>query len=391
MDEREVGGGIGRAGYLSAPAKTFLINTVLTVFALGTAFVFCEFLVRLLYKDETTLFPRYHTDYRYGRYVIRGIRPNSDYWMTSVDGSWNFVTNNKGFRNTRDFSYAKPTNTVRVLSIGDSHTQGYEVRQLSTFSAVLERVLNLSSISAEVINAGVSGFSTAEAMVFLENEGIKYSPGVVVLGFSANDFEDNLKAGLFGIDKQDQLTEQKYEHVPGVPIQNAVYSIPLMRWLSENSYFYSLLFNRVWDFFKVRLAESEARQGASPIATDGGREYAVPTRATFSPYQVALAAALIERMHKFSTDREIRFILVDIPISTGRYRYASSLSPELLKRLEAARVEYVSSVPLLQAFNGVAELHAPHGHHHISELTHALIGAEIGRRLVASGIGAAKE
>lgn len=391
MDEREVSGGIGRAGHLSAPAKTLLINTVLAVFALGTAFVFCEFVVRLLYRDETTLFPRYHTDYRYGRYVIRGIRPNSDYWMTSVDGSWNFVTNNKGFRNTRDFSYAKPTNTVRVLSIGDSHTQGYEVRQLSTFSAVLERVLNLSSLSAEVINAGVSGFSTAEAMVFLENEGIKYSPDVVVLGFFANDFEDNLKAGLFEIDKQDQLTEQKYEHLPGIRVQNAIYSIPFMRWLSENSYFYSLLFNRVWDFFKARLAESKARQGASPIATDGGREYAVPSSATFSPYQVALAAALIERMHKFCTDREIRFILVDIPFSRGHYRYASSLSPELLKRLEAARVEYVSSVPLLQAFSGVAELHAPHGHHHISELTHALIGAEIGRRLVASGIGAAKK
>ena len=201
-------------------------------------------MVRLLYKNETVLFPRYHTDYRYERYTIRGIRPNTEYWMTSVDGSWKFVTNNKGFRNTKDFSYAKPANTIRVLSLGDSHTQGYEVRQDFTFSAVLERFLNHHAKNAEVINAGVSGFSTAEELVFLENEGVKYSPDVVVLGFFANDFEDNLKAGLFGLDAQNRLIEQKYEHIPGVRIQNAIYRVPGVRWLSENSYFYSLLFQQ---------------------------------------------------------------------------------------------------------------------------------------------------
>jgi hypothetical protein len=380
---------------MTAQAKRFLIDAALTVSALAVAFGFGEIVVRLLYKDTTVLFPRYHTDYRYGRYAIRGIRPNAEYWMTSVDGSWKFTTNSKGFRNTKDIAYAKPANTLRVLSIGDSHTQGYEVRQDFTFSAILERYLGHHAKRAEVINSGVSGFSTAEELVFLENEGVRYSPDVVVLGFFANDFEDNLKTRLFGLDTQNRLTEEKYEHLPGVRIQNAIYSIPAVRWLSENSYFYSLLFNGVWEYFKARLTESAVRQaatnGSSSTAVEGGIEYAVPTSATFSAYQIALAAALIERMHRFCMDHGIRFIVVDIPRSPAPYRYNSSLPPALLERLAAVRVEYISSQVLLEKFEGVAEIHIPHGHRHISEFTHTLIGTEIGRRIIAPEAGTMKK
>lgn len=350
--------------------KNFLMNVTVTVAALAAAYTICEVVVRALYKDEAKLFPRYHTDYRYGPYTIRGIRPNAEYWMTSVDGSWKFVTNSKGHRNARDITYDKPTDSIRVLSLGDSHTQGYEARQDFTFSAILERFLKHHSMNAEVINSGVSGFSTAEALVFLENEGIKYSPDVVVLGFSANDFEDNLKAGLFGLDASNHLIEKKFEHLPGVRIQNIIYSIPPVRWLSENSYFYSLLFNNIWYHFKAKLAQEA--------------EYAVATSTKSSGYQIALTAALIERMQRFCAEHRIRFILVDIPYMSGRYRYASAVPRELLERLAAVRIEYIASQPLLQKFDGVAEIHAPHGDHHITEYTHTLIGTEIGQRLLAS-------
>ena len=200
--------------------KRFLGNIALMIFALVSAFALGEIVVRLLYKDVSVMYPRYHTEYHYGRYTIRGNRPNAEFWHTSVDGSWKFVTNSKGFRNTKEFTYEKPANTIRVLSLGDSHTQGHEVRQDFTFSAVLERFLNQHKSHAEVINAGVSGFGNAEELVFLENEGFKYKPDVVVLAFFANDFEDNVKAGLFGLDNQNHLVEQKFEHIPGVRIQN---------------------------------------------------------------------------------------------------------------------------------------------------------------------------
>jgi nucleotide-binding universal stress UspA family protein len=328
-----------------------------------------EFVVRAALKDQTVLYPRYHTDYRYGEYTIRGIRPSSEFWHTSVDGSWRFVTNNRGLRDTRNFTYDKPPATLRVLSLGDSHTQGYEVRQDETFSAVLERYLERQGIKAQVLNAGVSGFSTAEELVYLQNEGIRYQPDVVVVGFYANDFDDNLKADLFGLDEKGRLVEHKHEHIPGVRIQNAIYRVPGVRWLSENSYFYSLLFNNVWAFFKARL-ERHARF-----------EYAVAKASGHSQGEVALAAALLERMQRWCAERRIRLIVVDIPSVAGAHRFETSLPDELRRSLDAAGIEVLDSRTVLAGFDGAAEFHVPHGHNHISEFTHTMIGVKLGEAI----------
>lgn len=351
-------------------AREFLLRaaTVLVSFALMA--LVGELIVRIALKDgeRSVLYPRYQTDYHYGPYTLRGIRPNSDFWHTSVDGSWEFVTNNRGFRDTRDFPYAKPAGTLRVLALGDSHTQGYEVHQDATFSAVLERYLHSHGMRAEVLNAGVSGFSTAEELAFLENEGYRYQPDVVVLAFYANDFEDNLKADLFGLDKGG-LVEHRHVHIPGVAIQNVIYNVPGMRWLSENSYFYSLLLNSVWEYFKARLARSAH-----------ATEYAV-AKESASKYEVDLALALIERAQRFCRSRGMRLIVVDIPAQGKPYHFADSLPPAAQRALQSDEIEYVSSHALFAGYDGAVALHVPHGHQHITELTHAAIGVELGRRI----------
>ncbi|NND55516.1 MAG: hypothetical protein HKN56_11180 [Gammaproteobacteria bacterium] len=328
-----------------------------------------EWVIRGLFADETVLFPRYHTDVQYGDYTLRRIRPNSRFRHASIDGSWEFVTNSQGFRNREDFSYQKPPNTFRVLSLGDSHTQGYEVRQDHTFSAVLERYLEKHLGSAQVLNTGVSGFSNAEALVLLENEGLRYDPDVVVLGFFGNDLEDNIKAGLFKLNEAGDLVPARYEHIPGVRIQNIIYSIPGVQWLSENSYFYSVLFNSTWDFFKNRLTQQASEQVA---------EYAVPQKTEYSNYEIALAEALLERLHQVCKDNGITLVVVDIPLLVRDGEVVSSF-PDSLQ--EAARQHsdiFIDSKTLFSDYAGAIELQLPHGHHHISEFSHALIGVAIG-------------
>ena len=80
------------------------------------------------------------------------------------------MTNRRGFRNYVDFEYEKRANTISVLSLGDSHTQGSEVRQDYTFSSIVEPYLLRENYRAEVLNTGVSGFSIAEELIFLENK-----------------------------------------------------------------------------------------------------------------------------------------------------------------------------------------------------------------------------
>jgi lysophospholipase L1-like esterase len=361
--------------------KKTLANVGVMAMGLVLALVLGEVLVRAVFADSNVLFPRYHTDYRYGKYTLRGVRPSAVFRHTSVDGQWTFVTNSRGFRNAREVAYEKPAGTLRLLSVGDSHTQGYEVRQAYTYTAVAERTLaarlGAPPGGVEAINAGVSGWSTAEALAFVENEGVRYQPDAVVLGFYGNDFEDNLKAGLFALGPDGQLVEKKHEHIPGVKIQNALYRMAPVRWLSENSYFYSLFFNAVWEHFKA-LAAKAARQAAPT-------EYAVASRDGPSRHELALAEALILRLDAFCKARGIRLIVADIPRRPGPQRFAASIPPEMAARLHAAGVELVGSAPLLAAYDGVAEMHVPNGHQHISEFTHTLIGVEIARRVAAMG------
>ena len=341
-------------------------NLLLVLASLAITGLCGELVVRLAFKQQTVLYPRYHTDYKYGDYTLRGIRPNSEFWHTSVDGSWRFVTNNRGLRDTRNFGYDKPPGTLRVLSLGDSHTQGYEVRQDATFSAVLERYLDSHGVKSQVLNAGVSGFSTAEELAYLIGEGYKYKPDVVVVGFYANDFDDNLKAGLFALDDKGRVVEKSYSHLPGVRIQNVIYAIPGVRWLSENSYFYSLAFNGVWAFFKARLTKEAKFEKSVAAAGDSTK------------YEVDLTVALLERMSRFCSERKIRLILVDIPSMPAPHRFESSIPERMRAQLAAAGIEVLDSRALLGGLDGAAEFHVPHGHNHISELTHALIGVRLG-------------
>ena len=55
-----------------------------------------ELIVRLMFKKEMLLYPRYHTDATYGDYRIRRIRPNMTFTHTSFEGTFHFKTNNKG-------------------------------------------------------------------------------------------------------------------------------------------------------------------------------------------------------------------------------------------------------------------------------------------------------
>jgi hypothetical protein len=356
--------------------RKWAVNMAIAAAALLAALALAEAAVRWLMADTTVMFPRYHTRYQYGPYELRGTRPNETYHHTSVDGRWRFDTNARGFRDTRQFAYAKPAGTVRVLVLGDSHTQGFEVRQEATYAAVLERALGAARAPVEVMNAGVAGHGTSEQLAFLENEGARYRPDAVVVGFFANDYEDNVKAGLFALDAQERLVARAYSHLPGVTIQDFIYALPGVKWMSENSYFYSQLFNSAWIFFKIRLGMQATGKKAGELAG-----FAVPTQLAHSDEEVALAARLLERMKQFCDRNGMRLVVVDIPTYLERYRFATSIAPALRERLRAAGIEWIDSEPLLRDYAGSVDLHVPNGYHHVSEFTHGLIGVELGRRL----------
>lgn len=348
-------------------------NAAVSLALMGLGFLIAaliaEVFLRVFFKDSITLFPRYHTVAEYGEYRLRRHRPNSEFSHTSIDGRWQFQTNGSGLRMDRDLPYEKPPGVLRVLALGDSHTNGYEVRQDETFSAVLETVLRDSGSNAEVINAGISGFGTAEQLVYLEQEGLRYEPDVVVVGFYGNDFADNIKSGLFALE-DGELVVRKTEHLPGVGIQDMIYSWWIIRFLSENSYFYSFGFNMAYEAAKAALAAASKREVQA--------EYAVQTTEV-SNYENELMAALMARLGQVCRDNNITLVVADIPrVSTEEI--ITSVSADVRPAFDAAASRVLYAEDLYADFAGREDdIHVPHGHRHIGAEAHASIARAVAK------------
>ena len=98
--------------------------------------------------------------------------------------------NSKGLRD-REYDYKKIEGVCRILVLGDSSTLGWGVPLNSTYSKRLESLLNAGAPRKkyEVINAGVCNYNTKDEVSFLKDEGLKYAPDAVILGYSMNDPE----------------------------------------------------------------------------------------------------------------------------------------------------------------------------------------------------------
>ncbi|HEX6114133.1 MAG TPA: GDSL-type esterase/lipase family protein [Geminicoccaceae bacterium] len=339
-------------------------NWLLVLVSVLLSMMVAEAFARMFWGAQIVLFPRYQAAVTYGDITIRRLQPEAVFWHTSVDGSWKFTVNERGFRDHRDFSYEKPDGTIRIIALGDSHTQGFEVRQDRTYPAVIERFLDRRGLEAEVINAGISGFGTAEAALFLQHEGLRYAPDAVVLGFYANDFDDNIKSGLFAVGDDGELTLEKKTHAPGTGILRLHNAVPPLRWLSENSYLYSFAMNTIWESMKLALLQEKQQ------------ELAVAT-AQADNYQKQLAEQLLKRMYLLCQENDVLFIVLDIPEPSETAQFASSIPEDLVDAFDRYSDALIQSEEALARYRGVAEFHVPHGQRHISEMSHMLLGVEV--------------
>jgi len=144
--------------------------------------------------------------------------------------------NSHGLRGP-ETTFEKPPATFRILNLGDSVAMGWGVRVEDTYGRRLESLLNNPARSGqhiEVINAGVPGWNLENASAYLQAEGLKYEPDLILLDLTiANDI--NGKSALL-------------ERGQSAPIE----------WLRANTYF--------WPFLTVQMRWMQARsQGQERI------------------------------------------------------------------------------------------------------------------------------
>ena len=130
-------------------------------------------------------------------------RPNVDLRVPLVEHageSFRFQTNNRGLRRDVDTAEAKAPGVFRVLVLGDSQTDGY-VDNAESFSTLLETELAARGRQAEVLNAGVAGYSPAQEYLWYDVHGAELKPDLVVVVFyPGNDALDLLDPGKPNVD-----------------------------------------------------------------------------------------------------------------------------------------------------------------------------------------------
>jgi hypothetical protein len=97
--------------------------------------------------------------------------------------------------------YAAPPGAFRVLALGDSFVEGYTVDLDRTVTQVLEQSLGGPGCPVEVLNAGTAAYSTDQEYLFYLDQGVRYSPQVVLLFAYYNDILWNLGVNYFGSPK----------------------------------------------------------------------------------------------------------------------------------------------------------------------------------------------
>ena len=112
----------------------------------------------------------------------------------SVDVAYNAW----GFRGPVPDSVPGP-GVTRILLIGDSQTEGLQVRYEETYGQILQRSLErlLPERRFEVVNLAVSAYGTHQEVLTLRRYGDHVRPCWVVLGFfPGNDLSDNVRLPL---------------------------------------------------------------------------------------------------------------------------------------------------------------------------------------------------
>jgi lysophospholipase L1-like esterase len=94
--------------------------------------------------------------------------------------------NQNGFRGP-EISYARNNVDKRLVVLGDSFVWGFGVDYQDMFTTQLEKLL----ANTEVVNLGVSGYSTDQELLLYQEEGRKYRADIVIVVVAANDRPGN--------------------------------------------------------------------------------------------------------------------------------------------------------------------------------------------------------
>jgi lysophospholipase L1-like esterase len=203
--------------------------------------------------------------------------------------------NENGLRD-RDHSYERENDIERILVLGDSFAWGYGVEESERFSQLLEE-----SLGVEVINAGVSGYSTDQELLWYENEGIKYETDLVILVLAGNDVGDNERQLVNTIYYKPKFVIEEGKLIPT--------GYPVPKTSPQGRFIYSLSQRSALAYFLVqRYFDSLALYGKLKVESDHESSPVLSVNVEREPFKLTIA--LLAEMRNIAESKNAKFMIV---------------------------------------------------------------------------------
>jgi lysophospholipase L1-like esterase len=341
--------------------RGILINLSLIIISTLFALFLSEVALRLLGFHPLYVSPERDRFWKYDALLGWAHQPGQEGVFETPQFRTNVRINENGLRD-RFHSYKRQGDIKRILVLGDSFAWGYGVEESERFSQLLEK-----SLDVEVINAGVSGYSTDQELLWYKNEGIKYETDLVILVLAGNDVGDNERQIVSTIYykpkfvlEDDQLVLTGYPAPKTGPKGMFVYS------LSKRSALAYFMVQRYFDLLsfynKLKVNSDQANSTVSGM------------RAESEPFKLTIA--LINEIKNIAESRKAKFMIV------ATDRWWDSTSNETYKdfintlRTEGFLVVDVESMPGFDPETMLIQDDGhwnPDGHKFVTEKIEALI------------------
>ncbi len=323
-------------------------------------------------------------------------RPNLDVEGRDLDQIVRFRTNPDGLVPVETRRERKP-GVLRIMVFGDSMVVGRSVRREETYTARLEARLREGGLEAEVVNAGVQGYSTDQVLLLLERLIPLYRPDIVLYGSTLNDFGGNAVSTSNAQAKPRFLLVGDDLHLvpPQLADQVSPYASGPRAWI-QHSALYRALQPRIFSL-RARFSDWEQRNLIGAML----EVYVDP--ASLEKFDWPLFAALIERMQRSSNASGARFFLFSHPEIAEVWppyieKIRLELGPQVLRydplaaqrRVEEAAEEVgVEFIPVVPAFREHLErgpFHLIPYDAHLGTGGHELLAEVLADELLARGV-----
>ena len=301
----------------------WLIRALVVVVAIvGTAGV-CEMLIRLFHLEEPRFIQR---DPVYGTSLIPG---QAGYWKKGPIVYYVEI-NERGFRG-QVRPYAKPPGTYRIVVVGDSYIEAFNIPYEQSFSHVLEERLRAEGHSVEVVNLGISNFGTAQELLLLDREGLRYQPDMVVLTFSHNDPAANHPRLHWDTDRPYYrlAPDGRLKRLPYQPKTNTRGVV--RDFMRRNLRIYTFFPRRIREM--VRRVKGKTARKLSDHPFEYFRWYASPSH-PLAREAWDVTFAIIKEFRRMTEASGARFVLMDVPF---RGQVTRRSWDELLARFQELR------------------------------------------------------